>query len=450
MDGTFVGLVSMSGSGALTFTYDEDYRSAPGATPMSLSMPRTVARHRQRAVLPFLQGLLPDNTLALDSLAATFQVSPSSPFALLEHVGGDVAGALQLVRPGETSTDAAADRSASSTLSETELAADLASVIEVYRTGRPRRGWDRMRISLAGAQPKIALNADRDGSWRRPAPGAPSTHILKAEYVTPRTAEDRRLHDLNVVEAFSLAVARGVGVRTPPARVWVSPDGDLRALVLERYDRVGSGGSVRRVHQEDLCQALSVPPSKKYQHRDGGPGVGALGELLKARLSRQDRQPVARDFLMLLTLNIAMVNTDAHAKNYSFLLEGDRVSLAPAYDVLSFAPFETFDSDLEPVSFPMRIGETYRIGGMTAGMITREGARLGLALDEARAIVESVLARLPGALEAARAEVVAQSLDHGVIDATLMNLRRLSPLHGDPSTIVDLGSLPQAPQQGGR
>src|SRR6478609_624111 len=130
MDGTRAGTLSMTGAGNIAFSYDDAYRNAPGSTPLSLSMPKVMARHRQRVALPFVQGLLPDNERALASLATTYQVSARSPFALLEHVGADVAGALQLLPPGDESTDATADRAALEPISEDEVADDLARVID--------------------------------------------------------------------------------------------------------------------------------------------------------------------------------------------------------------------------------------------------------------------------------------------------------------------------------
>ncbi|WP_163544337.1 HipA domain-containing protein [Occultella kanbiaonis] len=450
MDGTPAGTMTLTGSGNLTFTYDEDYRRDPAATPLSLSMPKATTRHRQRAVLPFIAGLLPDNEQALGSLAATYQVSATSPFAILEHVGSDVAGALQILPPGQPSTDQGADRSASEPIGDDEVARDLAKVIDAYRTGRPLHGRERLRMSLAGAQPKIALVRAPDGTWRRPGSGAPTTHILKAEYVTPRTAADERYPGLSTVELFSLAVARHTGLPTPDAHIWTSPDAKVRALVLSRYDRqVGPDSLVHRIHQEDLCQALMVPPSKKYQHRDGGPGVGAVARLLRSSLTRSDRTQVARDFLALLTLNIAMVNTDAHAKNYSLMLAGDRVELAPAYDVLSFAPYETFDPSIGPIELPMRIGGTYRVSEMFESTIASEGVRLGLDAEESRTIVDRVIAAVPGALEAARQDVSGMPGSAQLIDTTVSNLRRLSPLHPDPPTTVDLAPHPESRPEGG-
>lgn len=449
MDGTLAGTVTMTGAGNLTFTYDESYRNADGATPLSLSMPKAFAKHKTRAVLPFLMGLLPDNPMALSSLASSYRVSTTSPFALLEHIGHDVAGALQFIAPGDVSEDATIDRSAMTPIGDEEIAHDLRTVISVYRTGRAVQGGDRFRMSLAGAQPKIALARTEDGSWARPDRGVPTTHIFKPEFRTPRTVEDERFPNLMAVEMFSLAVARHAGLRTPTTTYWQSPDGDLRALVLERYDRhVGQDGMVHRDHQEDLCQALSVPPDLKYQHRDGGPGVGGLGKLLRAGVGAQDRDEVARDFLAALTLNIAMVNTDAHAKNYSLTLTADQVRLAPVYDVLSFAPYETFDPSQPPISFPMKVGDGYRIRDMLPSVIASEGTRLGLDLDESRAVVDQVLHAIPGALESARDEVAGVAGGTEVVDRTIANLRTLSPLHQAPPPVFDATVRNRSAHQG--
>jgi serine/threonine-protein kinase HipA len=442
MDGVPAGTVTMTGSGNLSFAYDEGYRTASGATPLSLSMPKAASRHRQRAVLPFLQGLLPDNEQALGAIAASHHVSARSPFALLQHVGRDVAGALQFVAPEEGSDDAMADRSAVTAMSDDEMADDLRTMIDAYRTGRPLAAVGQLRMSLAGAQPKIALVRAADGTWGRPSRGAPTTHILKPEYRTPRTFADEQFHDMTVVEMFSLAVARHVGLPTPDAWYWQAPDGDLRALVLQRYDRhVGEDGLVHRDHQEDLCQALSVPPEKKYQQLYGGPGVGSVGELVRLRVPPQDSVGIARDFLALLTLNIAMVNTDAHAKNYSLMLRGDTVALAPAYDILSIALYVDRDDRERLLTLPMRIGNTYEVRSIYPAAIAAEGTRLGLSTDESRDVVDRVLAAVPGALELARQDVVDVPGGLTVADTIIRNLRAISPLYaGDGAVLLTDGT----------
>lgn len=445
LDGTRAGQVTMTGAGSLSFDYDDPYRSAPGTTPLSLSMPRTTAHHRQRTVLPFLQGLLPDNEQALGSLSVTYQVSARSPFAILTHTGRDVAGALQFVDAGEDSDDAAANRAEICPVSDDEVSVALRDVIDAYRTGRPVPRSGSLRMSLAGAQPKIALARTSDGSWARTRRGTPTTHILKPEYRTPRTVADERFPDMTVVEMFSLAVARHAGLPTPDAWYWEAPDGDLRALVLERYDRyVGDDGLVHRWHQEDLCQALSVPPEKKYQHLYGGPGVGAIGELLRLRVPPEDRLGIARDFLALMTLNVAMVNTDAHAKNYSLMLHGGSVRLAPAYDVLSIAMYTERDHPHDPLMFPMRIGDGYRFSSILPAAIAEEGTRLGLSIEQSRHIVDAVLSAVPGALELARQDVKDVPGGTTVADTVISNLRGISPLYPKTASILlTSGSLPR-------
>lgn len=187
MDGTPAGTMTLTGSGNLTFTYDEDYRRDPAATPLSLSMPKATARHRQRAVLPFITGLLPDNEQALGSLAATYQVSATSPFAILEHVGGDVAGALQILPPGQPSTDQVADRSASEPIGDDEVARDLAQVIDAYRTGRPLHGRERLRMLVANPISAAAVPVEfllspwgAVGQWF--PPGAAATLLRELSY----------------------------------------------------------------------------------------------------------------------------------------------------------------------------------------------------------------------------------------------------------------------------
>ncbi|GCD20493.1 hypothetical protein CTKZ_20550 [Cellulomonas algicola] len=187
LDGVRAGTLTMTAGGALGFRYEETYRAGADPTPLSLSMPLTSSVHEQRAVLPFLQGLLPDNEQALEAMARRFQVSARSPFALLEHMGHDVAGALQFVRPGEASEDARADRSDLTPVDDQAIADELLETIQAYRTGRPpAHVWGR--ISLAGAQPKIALVRAVDGSWLAPGRGVPTTHILKPSSRRPTSA----------------------------------------------------------------------------------------------------------------------------------------------------------------------------------------------------------------------------------------------------------------------
>jgi serine/threonine-protein kinase HipA len=177
MDGTLCGRVEQSSSGNLTFRYYPEYQAAPNATPLSLSMPLAATLHKKRNVLPFLQGLLPDSEGALQTIARRFRVSPSNPFAILEHIGADVAGALQFMRPGTGSSDGILARTAVKPVSDRDVAKMLDHVVTEYKDGTP---YDDSagRFSLAGAQPKIALHQLPNGDWAVPEDATPTTHIL--------------------------------------------------------------------------------------------------------------------------------------------------------------------------------------------------------------------------------------------------------------------------------
>ena len=167
MDGRLCGRVEQSPSGNLTFRYDPGYQAAQNTTPLSLSMPLAATLHKKRSVLPFLQGLLPDSEGALQTIARRFRVSPSNPFAILEHIGADVAGALQFMAPGTGSSDGTLSRTAVKPVSDADVAEMLDHVVTEYKDGTP---YDDSagRFSLAGAQPKIALHQLSDGSWAVP------------------------------------------------------------------------------------------------------------------------------------------------------------------------------------------------------------------------------------------------------------------------------------------
>jgi len=126
-----------------------------------------------------------------------------------------------------------------------------------------------MPFSLAGAQPKTALLFGNN-RWGVPSGRVPTTHILK-----PPTGEFDG-HAEN--EHFSLELGRALGLPVVDSRIMRFQD--EVAIVVERYDRVRTAAGLRRVHQEDLCQALVITPTRKYQN-EGGPGILDIVELLR-------------------------------------------------------------------------------------------------------------------------------------------------------------------------
>ncbi len=331
--------------GRLRFEYDASYQEQSGHTPLSLSMPVQVSSHPDQQISPWLWGLLPDNDQVLRRWARNFHVSPSSAFSLLATpIGEDCAGAVRFAPPDEL--DRALGRTGEVTwLTEDEVAQRLRELREDSTAwlGRSFTG----QFSLAGAQAKTALLFDGK-RWGVPPGSIPTTHILK-----PAIAglDD---HDLN--EHLCLDAARRAGLIA--ARSTIGQFADETAVVITRYDRIWDAEKqIVRVHQEDLCQALGVPPTAKYQN-EGGPTPARIARLFRDAMTPQAGEEAARRFADALIWNWLIAGTDAHAKNYSVLLAGNQVRLAPLYDIASALPYGTHERKLR---LAMKIGSSYDV-----------------------------------------------------------------------------------------
>ena len=344
LDDVIAGTLERLPGGRLRFDYTEEYRDRPGATPISLSMPPQVRSHSDRTITPWLWGLLPDNDAVLARWARQFHVSSSSPFSLLAtQIGEDCAGAVRFAPPEEI--DRVLARPGGVTwLTEDEVGQRLRDLREDSTSwlGRSFTG----QFSLAGAQAKTAL-LFKDGRWGVPSGSTATTHILKPAVAA---LDD---HDLN--EHLCLDAARRAGLVA--VRTKVSRFGDESAVVVDRYDRREVGGEIIRVHQEDLCQALALSPSLKYQN-EGGPGPADIAKLFRSAMPPRAADDAVRRFADALIWNWLIAGTDAHAKNYSLLLAEDQVRLAPLYDVASALPYDMHERKLR---FAMKIGGDYRV-----------------------------------------------------------------------------------------
>lgn len=385
LDGTFIGEASQSAQGALSFTYDEAYLADPDATPLSLSMPTDVTEHRNKPVRAYLEGLLPDSPAARERWGRQYNVSPNNPFALLAHVGRDAAGAVQVLPPDAQASDAQDRTGAIEWLSDedfAEMARDLAVNGADWDPGRFGGRW-----SLAGAQPKMALFRDPGTRrWGIPQDSTPTTHIIK-----PAITGYAQHH---VNEALCLTAAARVGLMA--AKAELVDVADVQAVIAHRYDRrQDDAGRWLRVHQEDLCQALAVHPSLKYQS-DGGPGVGAIADLL-ARLNVHDRAISKERIIKALAFNVLIGGTDAHAKNYSLVLIGARAQLAPLYDVASAACYPQY----QRLSSPIKIGANWKMLDVTAADWAKVALRFSVPAETVLGWVEELREGLPQAFDEA-------------------------------------------------
>ncbi|MBO9524086.1 MAG: HipA domain-containing protein [Nocardioidaceae bacterium] len=399
MEGVVAGTLTMaSRGGALSFRYEPSYAADPNATPLSVGLPVDTVEYRGSAVTNWLRNLLPDSSDVLDRWGRLFGVSSNSPFRLLEHVGRDVAGAAQFVpvpdgTAAETIDLAELADGGVQWLDDDELAARLAEV----RTD-PAAWTPEMQaglFSLAGAQAKLALRYDeKTDRWGLPTGAEPTTRILKPYN------DSLPNHALN--EHLTLRLASQVGLNV--ATSTVADIGGYAVLVVERYDRFLVEGSMRRVHQEDLCQALRLPPGAKYE-TDGGPGIVAIVKRLEALQGVAARADVDR-FLAAQAFAWATAGTDAHAKNYSLLLAGSQVRLAPLYDLQSAAPYFTYDRRSVPkgaissytAGLAMAVGGTRRFHDVTIKSWRKLAEDIGRTDDDVLAIAHSVVDALPAAV----------------------------------------------------
>ncbi|MDE4915109.1 type II toxin-antitoxin system HipA family toxin [Methylobacterium sp. 092160098-2] len=378
MGGVPLGRITRDGN-RLVLTYDPAWleRGARAVT-LSMSMPLTAAVHRGDAITNFLWNLLPDSEQTLAGWAAKFQVSARNPFALLAHTGEDCPGAIQLVR--EERLDAVTGPGEIVWIDDAEVARRLAELRRDAGTSGRARG-ETGQFSLAGAQPKTAL-IRLDGRWGVPSGRVPTTHILKPPVMGFAGHAEN--------EHVCLQVAATVGMRA--ARTEVMRFGKEVAIVVERYDRVVQGTRVLRSHQEDMCQALGVPPWSKYEN-DGGPGIRAIvNDVLRWS---EDSLATRRAFLKAVVFNQIIGGSDAHAKNYSILhAASGKMRLAPLYDIASIWPYET---DTRKLKMAMRIGGKYKFDEILPRHWEAETRGCGMQPEDALGPMRDLLARLPDA-----------------------------------------------------
>ena len=393
-----IGHVRQDERGKLSFRYHPEWRDTPGAYPLSLSMPLAALDHPHDKIEAFIWGLLPDNEYVLDRWAKKFQVSSRSPLALIANVGEDCAGAVQFVRPDRL--DAVLDAQAPDIAWLTET--DVAERLRQLRSDNSawRRPGDSGQFSLAGAQPKTAL-LFRDGRWGVPSGRIPTTHILK-----PPSAEFDG-HAEN--EHLCLALARAIGL--PTATSAVTRFEDEIAFVVERYDRLITQQGIQRIHQEDMCQAAGIPPMRKYEN-EGGPGVTQILEILRGSSSAPEED--GRTFLDAIAFNWLIGGTDAHAKNYSFLIAGEgRVRLAPLYDVASILPYEF---DAMRIRLAMKVGDKYRIRDISARSWEKLSEALGIDPAQMMIRVSEIAHRIVDNVHPVGDAMRAEGMDHPIVE----------------------------------
>ncbi|PNU20043.1 hypothetical protein C2E25_09665 [Geothermobacter hydrogeniphilus] len=314
-DNQRTGTLSRDGD-SYSFCYDSEWLEQAAPTPLSISLPLQDKPFTTEQTRPFFSNLLPEGQFR-DHIANKHRISPEDDFALLAALAGDCAGAIALY-PEDAPPPSPENQHQYRPLSKEDEKKlfEEAFIMDLSFLGPE----ENPRLSLAGMQDKLPVMV-KDGDIYLPMDGAPSTHILKPQHFKWKSLVEN--------EAFCMSLAREMGLDVPESFIF---KGDDIAYIIERYDRaVDSNGIVRRIHQEDFCQALGFSYRKKYEE-NGGPGHKEC-----FRLVREFKNPL-KDRIRLIDLtifNLLISNYDCHAKNISLIYEhGAAPSLAPCYDLV--------------------------------------------------------------------------------------------------------------------
>ncbi len=327
------GELSISTDGDMSFVYDATYLDDKESPILSQSLPLQNSPFNAKRCRPFFSGILPEAHLRT-SIARHLGISEKNDFAILAAIGGECAGAVSLLPLKAHPTDLTPDYKI---INDNAVSSILETMIQ-----KPMLvGEDGIRLSLAGAQDKLAI-AIIDGHIALPIGGAPSTHILKPV--------NRDFPSLIENECFSLELAREIGLNAVRATMHKTADG-RPYLLVKRYDRIEKDKVIQRLHQEDFCQAVGVIPEMKYQ-REGGIGITECFELIR----RVSSIPVLdiKALLHGILFNLIIGNNDAHSKNFSLLYQKNQTRLAPFYDMISTIHYPTLANKMA-----MKVGSKY-------------------------------------------------------------------------------------------
>ncbi len=390
MNNRLVGYLSKDPGGAISFQYDASWLGWGVAIPVSLSLPLRNDAYRGAPVVAVFENLLPDSEAMRRRVAERVGAAGSDAYSLLAAIGHDCVGALQFIEGDGEAIDTTGTIEGD--------AVDSAAIEKLLRSlAQAPLGLSRddpFRISVAGAQEKTAL-LRLEGNWIKPIGTTPTTHIFKTQIGELPNGIDLSNSVENEYYCLKLAAAFGL----PVADAAIETFGDTKALVIERFDRRWTkDGRLIRLPQEDCCQALSVPPTRKYQS-DGGPGMVQILDLLKGSdTPAEDQKAVFKAELLFYLLGA----TDGHAKNFSlFLGPGGTYHLTPLYDILTAQPsLDARQIERKQMKLAMAVGDNnhYRIDTIHGRHFVQTGAKAGLPKTLVRTAIDEILGTAEGAI----------------------------------------------------
>ena len=419
LNARLVGKLHRQSSGAIDFQYEPKWLSWEHALPVSLSLPLREDRYTGAPVIAVFENLLPDDPVILRRLAERVHADGSDAYSLLAKIGRDCVGALQFLPEGFEPEAAGAVKVRR--VGDDYIARKIGDL-----TAAPL-GLDEdeeFRISLAGMQEKTALLFWKK-KWHIPRGTTATTHIMKPQIGMLPSGIDLTRSVEN--EYFCLKLTAGLGL--PSANVAVADFNGTRVLVVERFDRLWTkDGRLLRLPQEDCCQALSVPPTRKYES-DGGPGMAAILNLLQG----SDDPEADRRFFLKAQIALWLLGaTDGHAKNFSvFLRPGGRFRLTSLYDVMSVQPpVDVSQLRRNQMKLALAIGDNrhYAVHEIMPRHFLQTAARSGIPASVVQEIFDELLKAEHSAVSKAMDELPArfpEKLARSIVNGLRTRLRLL-------------------------
>ncbi len=392
-----VGQYSRDPSGSTAFRYDPEWLSSERAFPISLSMPLSDRVWSGESATSYFDGLLPDDRTVREKIAAREHAESAGVFDLLAVIGRDCVGALRFVPEGLDPGDPT--KMEYRPVSDDEIATRINS-LAINPLGI-HADDDDFRISIAGVQEKTAF-LRVDNQWQLPFGPTPTSHIFKPAMKEGLNGAD--FSDTPWNEWLCLTLCRTLGLETANAEVLLF--GDKPVIVVERFDRVWQEGVLYRLPQEDICQALGVPPMRKYES-DGGPGIIDVLEFLNGAVAPHEDRLTFMKAQIVFWLLAAI---DGHAKNFSVFLTPGGYRLTPLYDVMSASPYPEFP--VQKIKLAMAIGDKryYRLHQIQLRHFYQTGQKAGLQKQEMDGLFSSLIAQMDKAIGDATALAAAAGM----------------------------------------
>lgn len=413
-----IGKLIRAESDNVAFAYSKEHLAITNALPLSLSFPLSDEPFGDVATRSFFSNLLQERDQPLREVMERYGIESADFVGLLFYIGADCAGAVSILPEGAPPTKVPGNLGTDYDVLSSE---NLELIVKALHDRRPLPNDLRDPSPLAGVQSKLSILLLENEQFALPKPGtgAPTTHVMKVPDCNHKADSLR--------ESLSLQLSDQCGIATvPSAQLEIA---GIPVLITTRFDRGRNAlGQIVRLHQEDFAQALSLPPSLKYERR-GVKGRSFNARAIGGLLNETANPDIGRNTILKLTLFDMLVgNVDGHAKNHALLYgHGTRPDLSPRYDIL---PTRLDDNFTEELSYS--IGTATLLDEIDQKQFSKFMSDIGIARPAAqKRLVRSALDQIVTVL-AAQLEALSQINQKSFTDLIAANMRQLLPKLGYP------------------